>query len=265
MKAIEIVVALAISLLAMAGIGCAYDIPAITQGDFQFSEQINRPGNFAFSDTATMTGWNNWEHQSMATAGTFDSTSMFKTLDVPSGAAPEEKSLETVTLNFLKNGQGVDPLIGERIESDITVGAVSTNVVPTFTSAGDITANPDERYDTMHYVMSGSAGTPVFTNGELTGITDDMSRQVSSQIMSSQDDFIHVQGFDSAGNENPVLTSFTDVIIPGRPGTSESQAYRQFNWQDSRGWKPDGTEYGTWNNNNLIHYQVYQIPFNFGK
>jgi len=91
MKAIEIMVALAISLLAIAGISSACDIPAITPGDIQFSEQINRPGNFAYSDTATLTGWNSWSQRTTANAVTMDSTSMFKTLDVSFGC-PEEKS-----------------------------------------------------------------------------------------------------------------------------------------------------------------------------
>jgi len=264
MKAIEIMVALAISLLAIAGISSACDIPAITPGDIQFSEQINRPGNFAYSDTATLTGWNSWSHQSTANAGTMDSTSMFKTLDVAFGC-PEEKSHETVQMNFFKNGQTVDPLVGETIDSDITVGAVGTTTVPTFTSTGDITADPNEQYDIMHYTMGGSAGTPVISNGALSSITNDGSRQVFSQILSSQDDYIHAKGFDSAGNVYAVPTSYTDVVIPGTPGTSESQAYRQFNWQDTRGWKSDGTDNGVWNINNMVQYQVYPIQFNVGQ
>lgn len=265
MKAIEIMVALAISLLAIAGISSACDIPAITPGDIQFSEQINRPGNFAYSDTATLTGWNSWSHQSTANAGTMDSTSMFKTLDVAFGC-PEEKSHETVQMNFFKNGQTVDPLVGETIDSDITVGAVGTTTVPTFDATGNIPqAAIDERYDIMHYTMGGSAGTPTVTNGALSGIANDGSRQVFSQILSSQDDYIHAQGFDSAGNVYAVPTSYTDVVIPGTPGTSESQAYRQFNWQDTRGWKSDGTDNGVWNINNMVQYQVYPIQFNVGQ
>ena len=118
---------------------------------------------------------------------------MFKTLDVPSNAAPEETSHETVQMNFVKNGQTVDPLVGETIDSDITVGAVGTTTVPTFTSTGDITADPNERYDIMHYTMGGSAGTPVISNGALSSITNDGSRQVFSQILSSQDDYIHAR------------------------------------------------------------------------
>jgi hypothetical protein len=205
----------------------------------------------------------------MATAGTFDSTSMFKTLDVPTSfsGAPEETSHETVTLNFVKNGQTVDPLVGETIDSDITVGAVGTSVVPTFDSNGNIPAAAvDERYDIMHYTIGGSAGTPVITNGALTGITNDGSRQVFSQIMSSQDDYIHAQGFDSAGNVYAVPTSYTDVVIPGHPNTDESQAYRQFNWQDTRSWKPvNGDANGVWDINNIIQYQIYPIQFNVGK
>lgn len=247
MKAIEIMVALAISLSAIAGIGSA-----ITPGDFQFSEQINRPGNFNFADTANMEGWNTWSHESIASAGAFESNSIFKTLDVPCGSAPEEKSFEEVTLNFFKNGQTVDPLIGERIDSDITVGAFN-NVKPDFTTAGDITGDPNARYDIMKYNIGGTAGA-------------DGSRFVNSQILSSQDDYIHARGFDSAGNLNPVVTSFTDVVIPGMPGTDESQAYRQFNWQDSRGWKPVvGDANGAWDISNLIDYKLYEIPFNVGK
>jgi len=105
----------------------------------------------------------------------------------------------------------------------------------------------------MKYNIGGSAGS-------------DGSRFVTSQILSSQDDYIHARGWDSAGNEWPVETSFTDVIIPGIPGTDESQAYRQFNWQDSRGWKPVvGDANGAWDISNLIDYKLYEIPFNVGK
>jgi hypothetical protein len=184
---------------------------------------------------------------------------MFKTLDVAFGC-PEEKSHETVQMNFFKNGQTVDPLVGETIDSDITVGAVGTTTVPTFDATGNIPqAAIDERYDIMHYTMGGSAGTPTVTNGALSGIANDGSRQVFSQILSSQDDYIHAQGFDSAGNVYAVPTSYTDVVIPGTPGTSESQAYRQFNW------KSDGTDNGVWNINNMVQYQVYPIQFNVGQ
>ena len=238
---------LAIVMIALMGIASA------TAGDFQFTEQINRPGNFAFQDTATLSGWNEWSHQSMATAGTFESDSIFKTLDVPNGAAPEEKSFEQVTLNFVKNGQTVDPLVGERIDSDITVGAINNQIVPTFTTTGDITGDPNARYDIMKYNIGGFAGL-------------DGSRGVSSQLLSSQDDLIHVRSWDSAGNWNPVETSFVDVIIPGMPGTDESQAYRQFNFQDSRGWKPVvGDSNGQWDISTLIDYKMYDIAWNFGK
>lgn len=263
MKQTIVVVALALSFCFVIGMANAVN------GDMVFSEQINRPGNFNYADTATMTGWNSWSHQSMATAGTFDSTSMFNTLNVPTSfsSAPEETSHETVTLNFVKDGQTVDPLVGETIDSDITVGAVGTSVVPTFDTTGNINPSAvDERYDIMHYTIGGSAGTPVISSGALQSITNDGSRQVFSQIMSSQDDYIHAQGFDSAGNVYAVPTSYTDAIIPGTPGTGESQAYRQFNWQDTRGWKPVyGDSNGAWGNSNIIQYQIYPIQFNVGK
>jgi len=238
-------------------------------GDIQFTEQINRPGNFIYTDgtptnPTVMSGWNGWSHSMSATAGTFDSISQFKTLDVPCNAAPEEKSHEAITLNFYKNGQTVDPLVGETIDSDITVGAVGTSTIPTFSTTGNIPqAAVDERYDIMHYTMGGSAG--IYDNtGTLT--SNDGSRQVFSQIMSSQDDFIHAQGFDSAGNVYAVPTSYTDVVIPGTPGTDETQAYRQFNWIDSRGWAPTvGDLNGEWKITNQINYQMYNIPFNVGK
>src|SRR5664280_1627849 len=88
MKAIEIMVALAISLSAIAGIGSA-----ITPGDIQFSEQINRPGNFNFADTANMEGWNTWSHESIASAGAFESNSIFKTLDVPADQLRKKRAL----------------------------------------------------------------------------------------------------------------------------------------------------------------------------
>ena len=251
MKTIGIMIALAISLLVIAGIGtCA--IPAITPGDIQFSEQINRPGDFAFSDTASMSGWNEWSHQSMATEGTFESNSIFKTLDVPNCAAPEEKSFEKVTITFFKNGQTVDQLIGEQIDTDISVGAFQNANKPDFTASGDLTADTNDRYDIMKYNIGGSAGI-------------DGSRFVTSQILSSQDDYIHAVGFDSAGNAWPIMTSFTDVVIPGIPGTDESQAYRQFNWQDTRGWTPDGTANGIWDITNLVDYKLHDIQFNVGK
>ena len=219
---------------------------AAASGDFVFTEKISRPGNFEFTDSAAMSGWNEWSHQSSASAGDFTSTSMFNTLDVPNGAAPEEKSFELMTLYFTKDGQSVDPLIGEQIDTDITVGAFN-NIKPEFTATGDITGDPNARYDILKYNMAGF--------GTLDG-----ARGVSSQLLSSQDDYIHVRGFDSAGNWNPVETSFTDVVIP-----DDSQAYRQFNWQDERSWTPDGTTNGVWDISTLIKFQVYPISFNFGK
>jgi len=232
--------------------------------DMVFSEQIVRPGNFALTDNAQMTGLNSWSHMSSASAGTADISSMFQTLNVPNCAAPRETSHETVQMTFVKNGQTVDPLIGETIDSDITVGAVGTSVIPTFDTTGNIAqAAIDERYDIMHYTMGGSAGTPTITNGALTGITNDGSRQVFSQIMSSQDDYIHAMGFDSAGNANPVLTSYTDVALA--PLTSAASPYVQLNWQDSRGWAPVvGDLNGAWKITNMVNYQMYNIPFNFG-
>jgi len=39
-----------------------------------------------------------------------------------------------------------------------------------------------------------------------------------------------------------------------------------FNWQDSRGWKPVvGDANGAWDISNLIDYKLYEIPFNVGK
>ena len=238
------------AFIILAAVGMA----SAMSGDIQFSEQINRPGNYAYSDSATMTGWNSWSHSMSATAGTFDSISQFKTLDVPCNAAPEEKSHEAITLNFVKNGQSVDPLVGETIDSDITVGAVGTSTVPTFSATGAIPqAAIDERYDIMHYTMGGSAGTYDNTGTLIPG-GNDGSRQVFSQIMSSQDDFIQATGYDSAGNLNPVMTSYTQATIPGTPGTDESQAYRQFNWIDARGWAPTiGDLNGEWKITNQIN------------
>jgi hypothetical protein len=237
-------------------------IGIVSATDMVFSESITRPNNFQLTDNAQMSGWNSWSHMSSATAGTADMSSMFGTLPVPCGGAPLETSHETVQMTFIKNGQTLDPLIGETIDSDITVGAVGTSAVPTFDAQGNIPqAAIDERYDIAKYTIGGSAGTPVINNGALTGITNDGSRQVFSQIMSSQDDYFHAMGYDSAGNANPMITSYTDVTIP-----TESQAYRQFNWQDSRGWKPvAGDLNGEWKISNMINYQMYPIAFNIGK
>jgi hypothetical protein len=225
---------------------------ASASSDITFSEQINRPSNFMFTDNVQMSGHNSWSHMTQADAGSMDVSSMFKTLDCVNGAAPEEKSSETMMMTFFKNGEKIDPLIGETIDSDITVGAYN-NVVPTFDTHGMLTSDPNDRYDVMKYTMTGLAGL-------------DGSRDVSSQLMSSQDDWIHVKGFDSAGNLNPVVTSWTEVTIPGMPGTDESQAYRMFNWQDNRGWKPVvGDLEGQWDISNVIQYQMYPISFNFGK
>jgi hypothetical protein len=225
-------------LIAMIGITGA--------SDMIFTEQINRPGNFAFTDSATMEGWNTWSHQSSATASDFTSSSMFELKDVPNGAAPEEKSFELMTLFFTKEGQSVDPLIGEQIDTDITVGAF-TNIKPGLTSSGEITGDPNARYDILQYNMEGF------------GFADGV-RGVSSQLISSQDDYVHVRGFDSAGNWNPIETSFTDVVI-----TDTSQAYRKFNWQDSRSWTPDGTENGIWDIQTMLDFEMYPISFNFGR
>jgi hypothetical protein len=256
MKQTIILAALALSLcLGMA-----------SASDMTFTEQINRPGNFDMTDNAQISGWNSWSHMSSATAGTADMSSMFGTLAVPCGAAPLETSHETVQMTFTKNGQTVDPLIGETIDSAITVGAVGTSIVPTFDASGNIAQGAiDERYDIMKYTMGGSAGTPIIdsTTHTLTGITNDGSRQVFSQIMSSQDDYIHAMGFDSAGNANPVLTSYTDVALA--PLTSAASPYVQLNWQDSRGWAPVvGDLNGAWKITNMVNYQMYNIPFNFG-
>jgi hypothetical protein len=239
----EIVGIVIATLIAMVGI--------VGASDMVFTEHINRPGNFAFTDTASMEGWNEWSHQSMASAGGFMSESQFKTLDVPDGAAPEEKSFEQMTLYFTKEGQIVDPLVGEEIDTDITVGTVD-NVKPEFLPNGDITGDPNARYDMAKYNMQAFVQPLRAVGGGAKG--------VSSQLLSSQDDYIHVRGFDSAGNIDPVETSFTDVIIP-----SDSQAYRQFNWQDSRVWTPDDTANGVWDIQNLIDYQMYDIEFNYGK
>lgn len=225
---------------------------AVMTGDIVFHEHIDRPNNFVYDDREQTTGWIDFSHQSEAFAGGFTSMSVLKTVDVPNGFAPEEKSISDVSLSFFKNSQSIDPLVVEHLDTDITVGAANTAVVPTFTDKGDITSDPNERYDIMHANIGGFAD----ANG---------GRGVSLQMLSSQDDWIHTYSGDSAGNEFPIITSYTDIVIPGMPGTSESQAYRKFNLLDERSWNPVvGNLNGEWNINTLIDYSMYNIPFNVG-
>jgi len=256
---------------------------ATLSGDFILNEQINRPNNYVYTDNAGLSGWDKMSHQMSATANTFDSISQVSLLDVPTAFsyAPRATGTETVQLNFIKDGHSADPIVGETNAFDITVGSVSNAIVPIFDAHGNLVdpnnptviMNPaviNERYDKMQYSTGGSAGT-FDSSGNL--VIDDGSRQVFSQLLSSQDDYIHVTGYDSAGclTNPPTITSWTDVIIPGTPGTSESQAYRQFNWQDARGWTPVGGVYiggvnqGVWNINNVFTYSMYPIEFNKDK
>jgi hypothetical protein len=256
----EIVSAIAISFVLMA-IG-----PALATDSFTFNEQINRPGNFVYTDNAAMSGWNQWSHSMSADAGNFASESAFNLIPVPNGAAPEEKSHENVQLNFVKYGLEIDPMMGETIDSDITVGAVGTSTIPTFDTQGNIPANTlDERYDLMQYTIGGNAGTYDKTKDTFT---NDQTRGVNSQIFSSQDDYIHAIGYDSAGNENlvngqPVMTSWDEATVMGGWKPADSSPYVQFNWQDTRSWKPvTGNLNGVWDINNLVQYKMYPIVWN---
>ena len=219
--------------------------------DVTFSESIIRPGNFAYTDNVALDGWNTWSHTSTSDAGSFVAMSSFNLLPVPCGSAPIENSFEQMNINFFKNGETVDPCMGEIVQSGITVGAVGGIGAnhPLLGANGNLIGDANDRYDLAQYQMlaSGSAGAQGF--------------QVSSLLFSSQDDFLSATGYDSAGTNSDVPTSFT-TITKGW----DSQAYSELNWQDTRSWKPVvGDTNGVWDIQNMVQFENYPIAFNVGK
>lgn len=257
----EIVSAIAISLVLMAtGIAAAYD--------FTYSSYTNRPGNFVMNDFAGVTGWNSFQASSLANAGTVDEMTKVTALPVPTFSiscgqhgAPEEKSYQSISMEFYKYGTTVDPFVSETVSSDITVGAANSNIPYINTDTGALVGDATSRYDLFSSTVGGYAGTPQVSNGKLIGVTDDYTRSVFSQIQSYQDDFISATGADSAGTLGWAPTSYTTASLA--PETSTASPYVKFNWQDTRGWKPvTGDWDGTWVIQNSIDYQMVQIPFN---
>ena len=234
-------------LIALIGMGMATN-------DITFSESINRPGNFVYTDTATMSGWNTWQHMSSSDAGSFAAASTFSLLDVPQGSAPLETSFEQMNLDFTKYGTMSDPCMGEIVQSGVTVGAVGgiganhPTIGTLGATAGQLIGDANDRYDLAQYNMMASGD---YLNGF----------QVSSLLFSSQDDYLSAEGYDSAGTGDIIPTSYA-LITKGW----DSQAYSELNWQDTRGWTPvSGDPNGVWDISTMVEFQNYPIAFNVGR
>lgn len=228
---------LIVACIAMIGIGVG--------ADFSYQSVTDRPGNFAMTDTASVSGWNSFQASTFANAGGVSEMTQVKALPVPTASgfsgAPEEKSSQCIYMEFTKDGTTVDPAVQETVISDITVGSVSTTTVPTMDSVtGNLVGSTKGAgYDLFTSTVGGVAGTPIKdANNKLIGISDDYQRYVFANVQSVQDDYISATGKDSAGTNSIALTSWTTASV-GSPTMPENTPYVQFDWQDMRGYRVD--------------------------
>ena len=234
---------------------------------FSYQSYTDRPGNFIMNDIASVSGFISFAATTLANAGGIYEMTQVNTLPCNMQlGAPEEKSYQKINLNFYKDGTVTDPAVQEIVQSDITVGSTSTAKIPTFGPNGILTpgSGVGEGYDIMQSTVGGIVGTPIQTNGHVTGINgiSGSAREVFANIESAQDDYIWAQGADSAGTDSDTLSSWTTAQV-GSSTMPEGTPYNQFTWQDTRGY---GLVPDQWTIQNIVSFdQILPSDYRSGK
>jgi hypothetical protein len=221
-------------LILCAGIAGAVDIPSFT-----YESHVDRPGNFAMTDTANGYGYNTFQASSYATAGGVSEMTTVKPLPANPGSAPFEHSYQSVYMQFCKDGTIVDPAVKETTVSDWTVGTLSNAIIPVLDSTGNMQSSAlSEGYDVGSFTVGAIAGFPVTNNNVLSGIIPDHQRYVFAQANMYTDDHFMTVGEDSAGTNGIDLTSYTKLET-GSASMPELTPYLQIKSSDMRGYLVD--------------------------